>query len=290
MNAFAAIDSSVDFFNLMILPKDNHKHAVPPNLFNGMASVCCRERRALLILDPPAEWTNIQQVIEPVNGISKFSNGLVTDFCTVYFPNLIIENADGSMKEIGPAGAIAGIMSRLDTSRGVWKAPAGEGAEIENVYDLKLHINNGDNEVLNSAGINAIRKFQGRIICWGARTIDGADSSGSEWKYIPIRRTALFIEESLCEGLKWVVFEPNTETLWAQIRNSIEPFMHQLFIAGAFQGIKPGDAYYIKCDSDTIAQNDIDNGIINIQIGFAPLEPAEFVIIDIQLMTAQNPC
>jgi uncharacterized protein len=286
-NAFSVVDSEVDFFNLMILPKDNHIHALPPNIYNGMASVCCRERRALLILDPPAGWTNVQEATDPVNGISSFSDGLVRDFCAVYFPNLVIKNADGSIREIGPSGAIAGMMSRIDASHGVWKAPAGDIADIENASDLKLLINDSDNEILNSAGINAIREFQGRIVCWGARTVDGADSLGSEWKYIPIRRTALFIEQSLNEGLQWVVFEPNNESLWAQIQNSAERFMHQLFNAGAFQGMKPDDAFYVKCDSDTTTQNDIDNGIVNIQIGFAPLQAAEFIIISIQLMTAQ---
>jgi uncharacterized protein len=286
-NAFAVVDSEVDFFNLMILPKDNHIHALPPNIYNGMASVYCRERRAFLILDPPAGWTNVQEATDPVNGISSFSDGLVRDFCAVYFPNLVIKNADGSIREIGPSGAIAGMMSRIDASHGVWKAPAGDIADIENASDLKLLINDSDNEILNSAGINAIREFQGRIVCWGARTVDGADSLGSEWKYIPIRRTALFIEQSLNEGLQWVVFEPNNESLWAQIQNSAEHFMHQLYNMGAFKGIKPGDAYYVKCDSDTNSQNDIVNGIVNIQIGFAPLQAAEFIIISIQLMTAQ---
>jgi len=122
---------------------------------------------------------------------------------------------------------------------------------------------------------------------WGARTLQGDDRLASEWKYIPVRRTALFIEESLYRGLQWVVFEPNDEPLWAQIRLNVGAFMHNLFRLGAFQGQTPKDAYLVKCDSETTTQNDIDLGIVNILVGFAPLKPAEFVIIQIQQLAGQ---
>jgi hypothetical protein len=124
-------------------------------------------------------------------------------------------------------------------------------------------------------------------VVWGSRTARGADQLADDWKYIPVRRTALYIEESLYRGLKWVVFEPNDEPLWAQIRLNVGAFLHDLFRKGAFQGSTPRDAYFVKCDRTTTTQSDINQGIVNIFVGFAPLKPAEFVIIQLQQMTGQ---
>jgi phage tail sheath protein FI len=150
--------------------------------------------------------------------------------------------------------------------------------------------NLSDNEIgaLNPLGINSIRSLPiiGPVI-WGARTLDGADALASQWKYVPVRRLALFIEESLFRGTQWVVFEPNDEPLWAQIRLNIGAFMNTLFRQGAFQGATPKDAYFVKCSSETTTQTDIDNGIVNIVVGFAPLKPAEFVVIKIQQIAGQ---
>jgi len=125
------------------------------------------------------------------------------------------------------------------------------------------------------------------IVSWGARTLNGNDQQTSEWKYIPVRRMALFLEESLYRGTKWVVFEPNDEPLWSQIRLNLGAFMQDLFRQGAFQGKTPQEAYFVKCDSETTTQSDIDHGIVNILVGFAPLKPAEFVIIKIQQIAGQ---
>jgi uncharacterized protein len=142
--------------------------------------------------------------------------------------------------------------------------------------------------VLNPLGLNSLRTFPvfGPVV-WGARTLDGADQRASEWKYVPIRRLALFIEESLFRGTKWVVFEPNDEPLWAQIRLNVGAFMQTLFRQGAFQGTTPREAYFVKCDKETTTQNDIDRGIVNIVVGFAPLKPAEFVVLKIQQIAGQ---
>jgi hypothetical protein len=141
------------------------------------------------------------------------------------------------------------------------------------------------NGILNQVGLNCLRSFPvtGHVL-WGARTLAGADALASEWKYVPVRRLALFLEESLYRGTQWVVFEPNDEPLWAQIRLNIGAFMQNLFRQGAFQGSSPRDAYFVKCDRETTTQNDIDRGIVNIIVGFAPLKPAEFVVIKIQQM------
>ena len=149
----------------------------------------------------------------------------------------------------------------------------------------------GDTEqgVLNPIGLNCFRNFPvyGSVL-WGARTLVGADAMANQWKYVPVRRVALFLEASLYQGTQCVVFEPNDEPLWSAIRLNIGSFMQNLFIQGYFQGQTPDQAYFVKCDSETTTQTDIDNGIVNIVVGFAPLMPAEFVIIQIQQLSGQT--
>jgi phage tail sheath protein FI len=190
---------------------------------------------------------------------------------------------------VPPSGAVAGIFARTDVKRGVWKAPAGmvDGALV-GVLKLNVNMTDLENGGLNPLGINCLRTLPaiGNVV-WGARTIKGDDRLSSEWKYIPVRRLALYIEESLYRGTKWVVFEPNDEPLWSQIRLNVGAFMHNLFRQGAFQGQSPKDAYFVKCDKETTIQNDIDLGIVNIVVGFAPLKPAEFVIIKLQQIAGQ---
>ena len=188
------------------------------------------------------------------------------------------------------SGTLAGVYGRTDSERGVWKAPAGIDAALRGVQSLEYKLTDAENGVLNPLGVNALRMFRDSgNVSWGARTMDGSDQRGSEWKYIPVRRTALFIEESLFRGTQWVVFEPNDESLWVQIRMNVGSFMQRLFQQGAFQGASPREAFFVKCDSGTTTQDDIDRGIVNILVGFAPLKPAEFVIIRIQQIADRNP-
>jgi phage tail sheath protein FI len=208
----------------------------------------------------------------------------------VFFPRLKLADPlkENRTQEFVPCGAIAGIIARTDASRGVWKAPAGIDATFSGVRELTYKLTDGENGRLNPKGLNCLRVFPvyGNVI-WGARTLAGDDRLASEWKYLPVRRLALFLEESLYRGTQWVVFEPNDEPLWAQIRLNIGAFMNNLFRQGAFQGKTPRDAYFVKCDSETTTQNDINLGIVNIVIGFAPLKPAEFVILKFQQMAGQ---
>ena len=180
-------------------------------------------------------------------------------------------------------------MARTDAARGVWKAPAGLDAGVGGVQELKAKLTDGQNGILNPLGVNVLRTFPAAgTVVWGARTLAGADSLASEWKYIPVRRTALFLEESLYRGTQWVVFEPNDEPLWAQIRLNVGAFMNTLFRQGAFAGTTPREAYFVKCDSETTTQDDVNLGIVNIAVGFAPLKPAEFVVIRIQQLAGQT--
>ncbi len=274
----------VDLFNLMILAPDDD---VPPATFLdlwGPASNYCASRRAFLLIDAPANWSNKGQTVVAYN------TALVTDLRTrgvdkknsaVFYPRVRV-NAGGIVKSIAPAGAIAGLMARIDTERGVWKAPAGTEADIRGIVGLEVKLTDAQNGVLNKIAVNCLRSFPSGIVNWGARTMFGSDDDGSEWKYIPIRRLALFLEESLFRGTKWIVFEPNDEPLWAKIRLNLNAFMMDLFRKGAFQGSTPDKAFYVKCDGETTTQNDRNLGIVNIEVGFAPLKPAEFVIIKIQ--------
>jgi hypothetical protein len=278
--AYKTIDAEVDLFNLLVLPPDAKVsvQSLYPN-----ASVFCRDRRAFLLMDPPDSWTDAQTAAV---GVNLLRVGLVKDYSAIFFPALTIDE-NGLKKDVGPAGAIAGLCARIDGTRGVWKAPAGIEADLRGIIGVKQKFSDNENGILNPRGVNTIRVFPNGIVNWGARTMDGDDGFASEYKYIPIRRLALFIEESLYRGLKWVVFEPNDEPLYAQIRLNVGAFMQNLFRQGAFQGQKPKDAYFVKCDTETTTQNDRNLGIVNIVVGFAPLKPAEFVILYLQQMAGQ---
>ena len=287
--AFEILRKEVDLFNLLILPRDaDHSAAVARSLL-GPASVFCQEERAFLLIDPPAAWTDDVQTaaLDPGEGVNGLRLGLVKDHAAVYYPDLRIRE-NGLEVDVGPSGAVAGLMARTDSERGVWKAPAGLDADVRGVEGLKDRLSDLENGVLNQRGINALRVFPSGVVSWGARTLDGDDDFGSEWKYVPVRRLALYIEESLYRGTQWVVFEPNDEPLWAQIRLNVGAFMQTLFRQGAFQGQTPREAYLVKCDRDTTTQNDVDRGIVNIVVGFAPLKPAEFVIITIRQLAGQT--
>ncbi len=284
--AYQIIDREVDLFNLLVLPKDrSHSDATTRKLW-GPASVFCLHRRALLIMDPPDDWVSSQSATSASVGVNTLRVGLVKDYAAVFFPRLKLDEG-GKDVIVGPSGAIAGLMARIDGARGVWKAPAGTEADLRGITGIDYKLSDGENGVTNPKAVNTIRVFPNGIVNWGARTMDGDDGFGSEYKYIPIRRLALYIEESLYRGLKWVVFEPNDEPLYAQIRLNVGAFMNNLFRQGAFQGQTPKDAYFVKCDSSTTTENDRNLGIVNIVVGFAPLKPAEFVVLTLQQMAGQ---
>jgi phage tail sheath protein FI len=250
------------------------------------AETYCEDKRAFLIVDIPEA---VEDLDDMTTWMKDHGDGLRHKNAAVYFPRLEIPDMLNESRplNVGASGTLAGVYARTDSARGVWKAPAGTEATLRGA-SVPTKLTDLENGALNPLGVNVLRTFPiyGNV-CWGARTLDGADQKASEWKYIPVRRLALYIEESLYQGLKWVVFEPNDEPLWAQIRLNVGAFMHNLFRQGAFQGTTPREAYFVKCDRDTTTQNDVDRGIVNIVVGFAPLKPAEFVIIKIQQMAGQ---
>jgi hypothetical protein len=277
---FYSLDK-VDLFNLMVLPGDRDIDETKYLQLVGPASIYCNNHRAFLILDAPDSWTTGGRPDADASDVNSFRQLVVKDHSAVFYPK-VVYSAAGLKKTIGPSGMIAGLMARTDSQRGVWKAPAGTEADLRGILDLEVNLTDLENGVLNKLGVDCLRKFPTGIVNWGARTLDGSDDIGSEWKYIPIRRLALFLEESLYRGTQWVVFEPNDEPLWAKIRLNLRAFMMSLFREGAFQGSTPDKAFYVKCDGETTTQNDRNLGIVNIEVGFAPLKPAEFVVIKIQ--------
>jgi phage tail sheath protein FI len=280
-----ALDAT-DIFNLLCLPPLTAETDLNPATFRDAASYLrAQTRRAMLLVDPPstaADPAAVQAFQSTLN--------LVDENAALFFPRLIAPNPlkDNLTEEFAPCGAVAGAFARTDAGRGVWKAPAGTDARIAGVSGLTYVLTDDENGDLNPLGINALRSFPliGTVL-WGSRTLRGADALADQWKYIPVRRVALFIEETLFRGLKWVVFEPNDEPLWAQIRLNVGAFLNGLFRQGAFQGTTPAQAYFVKCDPETTTQDDIDRGVVNIVVGFAPLKPAEFVVLKIQQMAGQ---
>lgn len=276
----------VNLFNILCIPRAADLAAPSPLTVYSAAEIYCLERRAFLIVDIPETINAVQEIKDWLETNANLRNRNAA----IYFPRVRIADPLDAFRprDVAASGTMAGIYARTDNERGVWKAPAGIDAGLRNVVELSYVLTDPENGVLNPLGINCLRNFPvyGNV-AWGARTLDGSDVQASEWKYLPVRRLALFLEESLYRGTKWVVFEPNDEPLWAQIRLNVGAFMQNLFRQGAFQGRTPREAYFVKCDKETTTQNDINLGIVNILVGFAPLKPAEFVILKISQIAGE---
>jgi phage tail sheath protein FI len=272
----------VDIFNLLCVPGETDGATI--STLQGY----CAKKRAFYIVDSPqlATYSGLN-TSGPGSSIVTAPNAANSAY---YFPWISAPDPlfGNRPKLVPPCGFVAGIYAATDASRGVWKAPAGIEAGLTGALGLQYNLTDLENGDLNHQGINCLREFKvyGDVV-WGARTLLGNDQVGSQWKYVPIRRLALFLESSLYDGTQWVVFEPNDETLWGQIRLNVGAFLQGLFLQGAFQGTTPQQAYFVKCDSENNPQASIDQGIVNILVGFAPLYPAEFVVIQIQQMAGQ---
>jgi uncharacterized protein len=281
----SALDT-VDLFNILCIPRTT-KMTSNTELTTVVSKAIryCEDHRAFFILDIPDTINETQEIRDWLDAHTFRSKN-----AAVYFPLPRIPDPKNQfrLRSVGASGTLSGVYARTDSVRGVWKAPAGIEAQLKGVLEFDSKLTDAQNGVLNPLGINCLRTFPiyGNI-AWGARTLDGADQTGSEWKYIQIRRLTLMLEEAMDRGTKWVVFEPNDEPLWAQIRLNVGAFMNNLFRQGAFQGSSPRDAYFVKCDHETTTQNDITLGVVNIIVGFAPLKPAEFVVIKLQQMAGQ---
>ncbi len=284
-----ALDKA-DLFNLLCIPLADETLDTEITDIVGDAAFYCEKRRAMLLVDPPVAWRTAKNAVDAYRDTGTERIGTRSANAALFFPRIREANPlhDGRIETFAPSGAVAGVFARTDAQRGVWKAPAGLDASVVGVAELAVKLTDGENGDLNPLGINALRTLPAAgTVVWGSRTLDGNDQLASEWKYVPVRRTALFLEESLYRGTQWVVFEPNDEPLWAQIRLSVGAFMHNLFRQGAFQGTTPRHAYFVRCGADTTTQDDVNRGIVNILVGFAPLKPAEFVVVKLQQLAGQ---
>ena len=288
------LDTLTDISILVIPGWLRMSDAVANNLLNAGIAYCDKVRPAqarplrdlFFVTNPPAS------VIQPTEARNYVRNTITTSsaggYVGLYYPWVTVSDPIGTQSptiSIPPAGTIAGLYASIDSRRGVWKAPAGTEAGLAGVTGLAAQINDVKQDILNPHGVNVIRRMPGAgIVAWGARTL----ATNPEWKYVPVRRTAIMIEVSVYEGIQWAVFEPNDEPLWSSLRLNIGAFMMNLFRNGAFQGSTPDAAFFVKCDSETTTQNDIDLGKVNIHIGFAPLKPAEFVVVKISQKAGQT--
>ncbi|NHZ78592.1 phage tail sheath family protein [Massilia sp. CCM 8695] len=279
-----------DLFNLLCIPPylDNGGDLLDGGVDDALvaeAGAYCELRRAMLLVDPPPAWNSVDNAVEGVAALGTSSRN-----AALFFPRLLqaVEQRSGALTRLVPCGAVAGIIARTDHQRGVWKAPVGMDTTLVGVPGLSVPVNDGDGTMLNSLGINCLRTMPGagRIV-WGARTLHDDDPDGAQCKGMPVRRTALFIEESVVRGTRWAAFEPNDDQLWAQVRLNIHAFMVGLFRQGAFQGKAPHEAFFVSCGPETTTQDDVEHGVVNITVGFAPLKASQFVLVHVQQAAGQ---
>lgn len=254
-------------------------------------STYCEKRSGLTGVNDCFFIGEMNVVDDTVEEAQTFVNSLTkkSPYTAIYFPWLTMVDPTGILPEpirVPPSGFIAGMYANIDSKRGVWKAPAGTEANIGGATGLLKNVTDTEQDMLNDKGVNCIRAFPAAgLVIWGSRTL--STRSQPEWRYIPVRRIAIFLEVSIFGGIQWAVFEPNDEELWASLRLNIGAFMMRLFRQGAFQGNTPSQAFFVKCDSETTTQADIDAGVVNVLVGFAPLKPAEFVVIKISQKAGQ---
>ncbi|MGO1052695.1 phage tail sheath subtilisin-like domain-containing protein [Crossiella sp. CA198] len=278
-----------DIFNMLYLPGISETGSLSATVY-PQAAEYCQQRRAMFIVETTKSVKTVSDAVTAATGNPFGIGSGQRKNVAAYFPWVTLADPaeEGGVREFPPGGVVAGIWARTDAQRGVWKAPAGTEASLNGVQELAGNLTDTEHGRLNPLGLNCLRQFPvtGNVV-WGARTLAGADRLADQWKYLPVRRLALFLEESLFRGTQWVVFEPNDEPLWSSVRLNVGAFMNTLFRQGAFQGQTPQQAYLVKCDRENNPQNDIDRGILNILVGFAPLKPAEFVLINIQQLAGQ---
>ncbi|HEX4899342.1 MAG TPA: phage tail sheath C-terminal domain-containing protein [Pyrinomonadaceae bacterium] len=279
----SAIESldQIDAPNLLSIAAASELDATECAEVIAFAAELCKTRNSFLLVDPPTKLHTPDDILTWLDG----NPALRIENAALYFPWVRIADRSNPAQQVRlpPSTTMAGVIARVDLNRGVWKAPAGREATLIAVAGLDYSLSDKENDRLNRHGVNCLRTFpDSGPVCWGARTV----SLNNEWRYVPVRRLALFIERSIYQSTQWAIFEPNAEALWANVRAVIEDFLVGLWRQGALAGIKPEEAFFVKCDRTTMTQNDLDNGRLIALVGIAPLKPSEFVIIRIELMTA----
>jgi uncharacterized protein len=275
-------------FNLLNPVRDVNLIAVPgigtPVMVSFGANYCEQRADCFFIGDMSVVDDTKEEAQTFVTNVTKKSS-----YAAVYFPWLKATDPTGVSADpiaLPPSGYVAGMYAKIDAKRGVWKAPAGTEANVGGAVGLMKNIIDAEQDTLNPIGVDVIRSFPASgIVIWGARTL--ATQSNPEYRYVPVRRTAIYLEQSIYNGIQYAVFEPNDEDLWSSLRLNINAFMLLQFRNGAFQGRTPNDAFFVKVDNQTTTQADIDAGIVNILVGFAPLKPAEFVVLKLTQKSGQ---
>jgi hypothetical protein len=277
-DAFSRLDNVTDF-SLLAVPGEG----TPAMMDDGMAYCANRPLQDVFYIGEMTDTDDTPGFAE------NFRNRLTkaNSYGALYFPWVKALDPTGKSREpilLPPSGYMAGLYARIDAARGVWKAPAGTEASLNGVVGLGVELNDVQHGNLNPMGVNVVRRFPASgVVAFGARTI----SSDPAWKYVPVRRMAIMLRVSIYNGIQWAVFEPNDESLWSQLRLNIGSFMMTLFRQGAFQGSTSSQAFFVKCDDETTTQADIDLGVVNILVGFAPLKPAEFVVVKLSQKAGQ---
>ncbi len=272
--------SQIPSFNMLVIPETTLLSVKEAEKVFRTAVPLIEKYRAVYFVDPPQQ-DGLRQLVKDLAVWSSAQVSIRHPNVMLYYPRVQVRTqvASSPMAAIPVSGTMAGLFARLDSTRGVWKAPAGTEATLQGVIGLDQILTSQDINILTSVNINTLKQMpSSAFVAWGARTL----SPDPGLKYVPVRRTALFVERSIHQGTTWAVFEPNDEPLWAQIRQSVETFMQTLFWRGAFQGAKAQDAYFVKCGRETTTAADQTAGMVRILVGFAPLKPAEFVIVNIQ--------
>lgn len=283
---FAALNGAADV-NLICVPPDQRSGDTPAAVYAAAVDYALT-RRAFVIIDAPARWERDAEAgdLAAIDPSSLGLTGPSARSAAVYFPR--VRRPDpargGAVDTFPVSGLVAGIYAQTDQTGGVWAAPAGLEATLPGDAALAVSLSDAANGILNAKGINCLRTFpaSGPVV-WGARTLAGADALGDDYRYVSVRRCALYIEESLRRGTQWAVFEPNDEPLWATLRRQVSEFLTALFQQGAFQGGSAKDAFFVKCDATTTTQADIDAGLVNLVVGLSPLKPAEFVVVYLEV-------
>jgi len=279
--------------NIICLPGKYFTEATSTmkSIIESAIAHCALMKNRMVIVDPPvaSEFEKEMDVTALVLPTSTYAV-MYYPWVKVSNPYYDAETNPGAATNVlvPPSAFAAGMWAKIDSKRGVWKAPAGIETALFGAAGFEYVVEDAEQDYLNPVAINCLRTMPnyGRVI-WGSRTL--ATKADPEWRYVPVRRTAMLIEESIFNGIQWAVFEPNKHTLWASLRNNISSFMNGMFRAGAFQGEKSSDAYFVRCGlGDTMTQNDIDRGQVIVIVGFAPLKPAEFVIVRIQQIVGQD--
>ncbi|MCF6324897.1 MAG: phage tail sheath subtilisin-like domain-containing protein [Gammaproteobacteria bacterium] len=276
--------------SIVLLPGEAWPSSGPHAVIDATLAHCESMGNRILIVDPPQNM-ELEQAAD-VTGL-----GLPTStYSTLYYPWVDVANPfyhedsnpnASTTLTIAPSAFAAGMWAKTDGRRGVWKAPAGVETQLNGAAALEFNVEDLEQGQLNPLGINCYRNVPGYgSVIWGSRTL--ATRASPEWRYVPVRRTAIFIEQSIFNGIQWAVFEPNDHPLWGSLRGNIGSFMNGLFRSGAFQGKTANDAYFVRCGlGDTMTQGDIDRGQVIVIVGFAPVKPAEFVIVRIQQKVGQ---